>query len=327
MLEIKWPLFCAITFAIYGNCFAAYIQAELFTIQWGDGPNQLKFRPMEIIYHDPGGIAPGYEVDAGSGPSDVFVDKDENFIFSSFDNGQLIGFDNSGQVIFDFSYWALDYNPEIFTNQITGVYVDSLLRLYVVDDSYFVSVADYNGNVLEKLYPFAPDSSVPVLSMYPKFNGQICFYGKDRGLVTYSNGEFGPGGTPGFMASNGSFYTVWSYSLHSIKFNKYQNPDTGGKAETRQFTEVEFPDDTIYAAGVLPGGDGSKIYVVVTPDTTGGGEIWELDLEYNVLDKLICTIRSENDVWGITSFIHTNGNIYRFRCLEDGVHVIKWMKQ
>lgn len=307
--------------------YAEYASSELFTIQWGDGPNQLRFRPEEIIPPVPGVIGSDYEVDAGSGPSDVFVDKDENFIFSSFDNGQLIGFDNSGQVIFDFSYWAPDYNPDIFSNQITGVYVDSLLRLYVADDGRFVSVADYNGKVLEKLYPFAPDSSVPVLSMYPKFNGQICFYGKDRGLVTYSNGQFSPGGTPGFMASNGSFYTVWSYSLHTIKFNKYQNPDTGGKAETRQFTEVEFPDDTIYAAGILGGGDGSKIYVVVTPDTTWRGEIWELDLDYNVLDKLIYNMSPEGSVWGLTPFIHKSGDIYEFRCLEDGVHVIKWTKQ
>lgn len=309
------------------NSYAEFIPTELFTIGWGDGADQLKFRPRKITYHDPGGVAPGYDEDPGSGPSDVFVDKEENFIFYSFDNGQIKGYNNQGKVIFDFSYWQPDYTPDFYHNNINGVYVDSLLRLYIVDDREFVPVIDYDGNLLDKLYPFAPDLSVPILSMYPKCNGDICFYGKNRGLVTYSNGEFRPGGTPGFMASNGHFYTVWSYTLHGLEFNEYQNPDTAGRAEIREFTAVKYPDEIIYEAGVYSGGDGSNLYVAVTPDTTGGGEIWELDLDFNIIDKFTHNVWTEEEVWGISPFIHSNGNIYRFRCLEDGVHVIKWTKQ
>jgi len=307
--------------------YAEYTPEELCAIPWGDGVEQLKHKPAEVIPPDPDVIGSDYETDAGSGPSDAFVDKNENIIFYSFDNGQLKGFNNAGQVIFDFSYGAPDYNSDIFTNQITGVYVDSLLRLYVADDGYSVSVVDYGGNVLEKLYPFAPDSTVHVSWIYPKYDGRLCFDSADRGLVTYSDGEFSPGCSAGFIAANGSYYSIWSYSLHSIKLNKYQNPDSTGLAETREFIDIGFPNETIYETGIMSGGDGSKIYLAVTADTTGFVEIWELGLDYNLLNKMTYNAYSTEAVWGLTPFIHANGNIYEFRCLEDGLHVFRWNRQ
>jgi len=312
---------------ISSNCFAEYIPSELFTIPWGDGSDQLKLRPRETTYYDPGGVAPGYDEDPGSGPSDVFVDKNENFIFYSFDNGQLKAFNSLGGVVFDFSYWQPDFNPDFYSNNIGGIYEDSLQRLYIVDDRPFVPVIDYSGNVVDKLYPFTPDSTVSILSMYPKYNGDICFYGKGRGFVTYSNNEFYAGGSPGFYASNDSYYSIMSYSLHEIEFVKYQNPDTSGNTVLTEYSKKAFPQENIHAAAVYPGGDGSKICVAVIPDTTGGGEIWEFDLSLNVIDKFAHNVWLDDEVWGLAPFIHPNGNIYRFRCLEDGVHVIKWTKQ
>ena len=192
---------------------------------------------------------------------------------------------------------------------------------------YFVSVADYGGNVLEKLYPFAPDSTARVSWIYPKYDGSLCFDSVDRGLVLYSGGQFSQGCSAGFLAANGSYYSVWSYSLHRIKFNKYQNPDSTGLAESRQFIDVDFPDETIYEAGLMAGGDGNKIYLAVTADTTGFLEIWELDLDYNLLDRMTYHAYADEAVWGLSPFIHENGNIYEFRCLEDGVHVIRWTKE
>ena len=307
--------------------YGEYTSTELFVIHWGDADNQLKLISPEITYYDPGGVASGYDDDPGSGPSEVFVDREENFIFYSFDNGQLKGFNNQGQVIFDYSYWQPDYNTDFYRNNINGVYVDSLMKLLIVDDRAFVPVIDYAGNLVDKLYPFEPDSSVPILSIYPKANGDICFYGKGRGFVTRSRDQFRPGGSPGFLAADSSYYSVWSYSLHSIEFVKYQNPDTSGNTELAEYTAMEYPQEIILGAAIYPGGDGSKIYVAVIPDTTGGGEIWALDLNYNIVDKFTQNVWSEDEVWGLSPFIYPNGNIYRFRCLDDGLHVIKWTKQ
>ncbi len=309
------------------HLYGEYTSTELFIIPWGDAENQLKLMPPEIIYYDPGGVASGYEDDPGSGPSEVFVDRDENFIFYSFDNGQLKGYNNQGQVIFDYSFWQPDYNIDFYRNNINGVYVDSLKRLILVDDRNFVPIIDYDGNLVDKLYPFEPDSSVPILSLYPKANGDICFYGKGRGFVTQSNGVFEPGGSPGFYASDSTYYSVWSYSLHTIEFVKYQNPDTSGNTELKEYTVMEYPQETILGAAIYPGGDGRRIYVAVIPDTTGGGEIWELDLSYNILEKFTHNVWSGDEIWGLAPFIHPNGNIYRFRCLDDGLHVIRWAKQ
>ncbi len=310
-----------------GIARAEFAVTEILVIPWGDGDNQLKFRPLELIYHDPGGVAPGYEEDSGSGPSEVIVDSAENFIIYSNDNGQLKGFDNSGSLIFDYSLGTPFYDPEFFSSPITGLAVDSLFRLYIADDGNYVSVVDYHGHLVDKLYPFAPDSTARISWIYPKYDGSLCFNSADRGLILFREGQFISGCSPGLLASNGNHYSVWSYSLHSIKFNKYQNPDSTGRAETREFVDVEYPSETIIEAGVFPGGDGSRIYVAVTPDTTGGGEIWELDFDFNIIDKFTHNVWTDEDVWGISSYIHSSGTIYQFRCLTDGLHVIKWTKQ
>lgn len=322
-------IFTAIVLLLtHQHCYADYVPTELFVIGWGDNSDQLKMRPEEITYYDPGGVASGYDVDSGAGPTGVFVDNEENFIFYSSHFGQLKAFNALGELVFDYSYGAPGYSQEIHSGGIEGIYVNSNLEMYVVDayDRKFVSVIDYSGEIINKIYPFAPDSSIPILSLYPKFNGDICFYGLDQGFVTFSNGEIKPGGTSGFMVSNGNFYTVWSHTSNSLKFNEYQNPDTSGRAETREFIEVEYPDETIYSAGVLAGGNGDRLYVVVISDSTGGGEIWELELDFNIIDKLEYEVSPEGTVWGLDTFIHSNGNIYRFQCLEDGVHVIRWSK-
>jgi len=309
--------------------WAEYTSSEILVIPWGEEAEQLKFRPEETTYYNPGGVAPGYEVDPGAGPTGVFVDQDENFIFYSSEFGQLKAFNNLGQLVFDFSYGEPGYNQEIHTGGVAGVYVNPRLEMYVVDayDRNYVPIVDYNGDLVDRIYPFESDSSVPILSIYPKFNGDICFYGLDQGFVTYSDDHFSPGGTPGFMATNRHFYTVWSYSTHSIEFNDYQNPDTSGKAEMRELKMIEYPDETILSAGVLQGGNGDRLYLAVVPDTLGEGQIWELDLNYNILDRLIYEVSPEGTVWGLDTFIHPNSNIYRFPCLEDGVHVIRWSKE
>jgi hypothetical protein len=316
-------------FLFYSLSAGSYISTELFSIEWGDDEVQLKVTPVEIIPPDSGILAADYEVHAGAGPTGVFVDDDENFIFYSYDFWQLKGFNNVGDLIFNYSYGEAEVNPDIYDGKVDAIYIDSNLKMYVVNfpGRSFIPVVDYEGNILDKLYPFAPDLSVPVLSLYWKSNGDICFYSRESGYVTYSEGNFSPGGTPGFLAMNGSYYSATETSPTTIRFNRYENPDTRGIAENREITEISFPGESIYTAVLLNGGDGSHLFVLKREDTIGGDEIWELDLDYNLLDRIQLECWLEDSIWDITPFVGHGGAIYEFRCLEDGVHVIRWSKE
>ena len=309
---------------------ASYIPSEMYIIPWGPGPYQLKI--SEAAYNDymdtPEDSLDDY-VELGGGPSDAFVDIAGNVIFSSYDFGQLKGFDGYGELIFDFSRGEAGYSPEVFSESVEDFYVDSLLAMYVVDSAErnFVSTVDYNGNLSGKLYPFAPDSTVAILSMYPKFDGSITFYGENQRMVTYKNGQYAIGGTPGFLAINGSFYSAKATSSQTIKFNKYENPDFYGVAETRLFSEIQFPPDSFHTAIILDGGNGSRLFAFLSVDRPDGYQIWELDLSYNRLDKMEIRLRQNKYLWGVNPFVATDNTIYEFRCLDDGLHVIKWTKK
>ena len=309
---------------------ASYTPSEMFVINWGPASNELKI--SEAAYNDymgtPEDSLDDY-VELGGGPSDAFVDITGNVIFSSYDFGQLKGFDHYGELIFDYSHGEAGYNPGIFSRSAEDYYVDSLLNIYVVDSDErdFVAVADYNGNLLEKLYPFGPDSTIPILSMYPKFDGSITFYGENQRMVTYYNGQFINGGTPGFLAANGSFYSAKAVSPQKIKFNKFENPDSYGVAETRLFSEIQFPADSFHTAIILDGGDGNRLFTFLSVQRPDGYEVWELDLSYNRLDRISIQLRQNKYLWGVNPFIALDNTIYEFRCLDDGLHVIKWTKQ
>jgi hypothetical protein len=150
-----------------------------------------------------------------------------------------------------------------------------------------------------------------------------------RRVITYADGQFFNGGSTGFLASNGSYYSVRALYPSTLVFNKYENPDTAGVAATRQFTEVEFPDDSISASEILNGGGGNNLYVYIRKLVVDyfTFEVWEFDLEYNLLAKAIFPPAENKYDWFITPFVSRDGSIYEFRCLDDGVHVVKWTKE
>jgi len=309
---------------------ATYIQEELFVIEWGEENSQLKLEPP---YSTPPDTFPGYvtdgELSSGSGPNKVFVDRDENFIFSSYDFGQIKGFSNNGELIFNFSSGETQYDPEIHRGQPEEIYVDSLFRLYIVNFPgwNFVPVVDYEGNVLEKLNPHAPDTNVRIVSLYGQYNGEISFYSFEYGYYTYNNSVFFEGGTGRFLASNGTYYSAGALFPDTIEFIRSENPDNKENAAVIERISKVYPFDSLYVAKILAGGDGSSLYVLIRMDYQGGDEIWEFDLEYNLVDRIKLECWTEEAVWNIAPFIGHDGSVYEFRCFEDGMHVIRWRKE
>ena len=308
---------------------AGYVDNELFMIPWGESSDQLRIEPL--TFDDPG--TPEDSTDdipqPGSGPSLTFIDEAGNVLVGSYVFQQLKGFTNAGQLIFDYSYGSEEYKQDMYLETIAGIYVDSLKDLYILGfpDRDFVAKTDYEGNVIDSLLPFGSSSGTEIMDMSWSTNGSIFFYDFTRGWKMLSNGEYFAGGSSGFLANNGSFYAAIIEDSVTIKFNKFENPDSAGHAESRQYTNVSFSSEAIYSCKIMNGGDGDHLFVEARRMDYITYEVWVFDMNYVRLDRIILPSASTQYDWRVPPFVWINGSVYEFRVMDDGLHVIKWTKE
>jgi hypothetical protein len=98
-------------------------------------------------------------------------------------------------------------------------------------------------------------------------------------------------------------------------------------AESRELTEVPVAVDTLLGAGLLNGGDGNSLYVIMNINDYNTFEVWQFDLDYNFIDKLVLPVEEPYQDLRIFPLIRRDGNIYEFRFREDGFHVVRWSKE
>jgi hypothetical protein len=306
-----------------------YEQTELFTITWGDGTNELKVAPRHVegIISD----TTDYEDEPGYGPSGIFVDQQQNIVIYSNEFNQLKGFDKNGNLIFNFSNGEVQFDPNICPGQPSAIYVDSLLRLYILvfPELPYLPIVNYNGTVEDKFYPFS-DTNAPVLLLTWNSQGILTFYSAEHGYITFRGGELQAGGSPCFLAIDGYSYCAFvNESTGVFTFGKYLNPDKRENPETSIETEITIPADSVYSAILLYGGDGNYLYSEVffkrgNIDYYG---VWIFDLDYKYLGEIVFLSLNENYLFYLDPFISADGAIYESRILDDGLHVIKWTKQ
>lgn len=323
-------LIVALIFCItdYALC-SSWVSAELCVIEWGPEENQLMLTEKAI--NDPGTPEDSTDdyIEPVRGPHIAIVDVDENIIIGSFESRQLKGFSNSADLIFDFSYDGDSYDSDIFKYAPFAIYVDEIPNLYVQSDpgNNSIPVVDYNGEIIEQIRPFAQDPDATIDFMWNAPDGSLFAFNEIYGWITYKEGISTSGGSTGFLAADGSFYTVTKKTANSLEFKRFENPDSTTLAETRELTEVPVEVDTLVAAGLINGGDGNNLYVILAINEYFYFEIWQFDLEYNVIDKLVLTNEEPYEGLGISPFIRDDGNIYEFLSREDGLHVIRWSKE
>ncbi len=131
------------------------------------------------------------------------------------------------------------------------------------------------------------------------------------------------------MASNMYYYSAIAPDPHILSFNKYINPDSLGTPSYNEIMDISLKEDSLDYAEILNGGDGSSLFVYVLNNDHDRShyEVWEYDLAYNLLNKIIFPLANNKYDWAIGPFVSRNGTIYEFRCLDDGLHVVKWVKQ
>lgn len=310
-----------------------YTANEIAVINWGVAENELAI----IEPHLEGAGTDQEFKEPGLGTSIGVVDENENCVFSSYDLGYLKGFDNQGHLIFNLLSDETPIKQRMAGRTVDNFVIDSSL-IYIIGFGSLpiIPIVNYQGVIVDSLMPYDWSPDIQIANLVLNYNRSLSIMRIIKGrpqtdiwVVTYDGEKFIQGGSLGFLATNGSYYSARASSPHSLTFCKYNNPDTADETKDVTYKVVEFPNDTLDMADDISGGDGSKLYVYISKEAGANlrFEVWEFDLAYNLLAKAVFPLAVNKYDWFIPPFVARNGSIYEFRCLDDGLHVVKWTKQ
>jgi len=332
-MERKMKVTAFIIILLCPACLRAeYTATEILVIPWGDGPNELEIgEPYLENYDDPGADTIGHLV-SFAGPGYPFVDKDENFYFISHELYYFKGFDINGEVIVDYSQGKTEFRDEFFRHLFRGFYVDSLGRIFCNGNNMkggYVAVADRDNNLLDKLNPFGWESGIPCSIVGRGADDVLTFQSWEHGNYTYMNGEFYPGGSPWWRAKNGVYYFGMPADASTIKLFRYENPDTLGMPTSIDSLYIPMEIENLQAGGVVGVDDDMNLYIDYMDSTGSHHGIRVYDQNLELLDELEYLPREGNRyLWDtLNPFFRSDGTIYEFHCLDDGMHIFRWQSE
>ncbi len=310
---------------------ADYMPEEMCVIPWGDGPGELKIAgpSNDYLTYPPGDSGDGWEVEQIGGPERGFVDRFENFYFVSSFFTQLKAFGRDGHLICDYSKGASGYKQEFYDAGLRDVYVDSLSRVFIHDElrGYLV-VVDTTGRLLEKLTPFPPGLGIGILNIHRNHDDILTFETDNYYYRRYSNGIFTSGGSSGWLAKDGNCYYASLAEGNRLRIIQYRNPDISGAVKSFQEYFIQLTGPDMIYDHFLGVDDRLNIYALLRSVDEPKSEILMADTSFIIVDQ-IAIPRVENKYrCAMDPFMRpSDGNIYEFRCLDDGLHVIRWKRE
>lgn len=313
------------------SLWAEYLPTELFVIGWGDGPNEF------IAYgaHD---IDPGTPEDStddyfetGSGPSTAFVDNYKNIIITNSQHGQWKGFDSDGNLIFDFSKYSNGYKECMWRGDLNEIYIDDSKHIYTITfwpDPHIFKI-DYGNATIDTLKITKGITSGGYSDINYTYDGGIMIFGDGFGWITYSDGVFKACGSWGVKLIDGRFYSATFNEPDNIIIYSDIDPDIMGVGSDRDSATVKLGVDNVVWVELLNSMEPTHLYFTVYFYTEYSYyEIWKYDFGYYLVDKIVPPAE-DSYYWSATPkpFIMADGDIYEFRCLEDGMHVFRWSRE
>lgn len=326
----RLPLLILLLFFSYA--FADYSSNEILVIPWGEGSNELEILDSYWEYNEGPNPDSSKHREAGGGPSKVFVDRQENFYFMSYEIGYLKGFDNSGSVIVDYTEEKDEFSRQLFGGMYINFYVDSLGRIYCAGNEIikpYVTVVDRNSNILDKLYLREHASSFGCTLIDWGSDDVLTFLCFEKGMYTYRNGQFLEGGSEDWYAADGYYYSGRTGGPSSIKLVKMTNPDTTGLPGWADTTYIPYEPGNLISGGLIGVDDSMTFYFDFLDSTSTQWGVRVYNSNLVLLDEFRLLPRRENQyLWDTPyPFLRHDGNIYEFHCRDDGMHVFRWSKQ
>lgn len=321
-------LMCVFLFSP-GILCAEYTVTEILFIPWGEGEEQLKIAlPHGLDVH---GTPFNYCDDTyeilGGGPSYGFVDQVDNIYFSSYEHNYLKVFDPTGRLILDFSQGHPVYDSIIGHYSMGYFYVDTLCQIYVLSSQSLdhIPVIDTLGNLINKLNPVGIGSGVEILRIFPNSLDNLTVLCRNENYYFYTNNSFLPGGSNGWRAVDGFYYSAARNDSSNIGFTAFSDSDIEGNKSDLSHFIVPFGSNILHAR-LLGVDDNMNLYVFITESVTDT-KVRVYNADYQLQDEIILAPRSNKYHWHIWPFMRTDGTLYEFRCLDDGLHVVRWSKK
>jgi len=322
--------YIACFFFLASSSSAEYASTEILVIPWGNGPNQLKISPEA---YETGNTLADSSDDVtfpGDGPDFCFVDRNENLYFTSYGFSQFKGFDPTGRLIFDYSKDEPAHNDELFRACPIKVYIDSLCHIYILSGPNvdFVTMIDTTGHLLSRLHPYGENSGVFISNIYFNSNDAISFRLRDGTYHTYSGGLFSTGGDMSWRALDRLYYFAFSNDPATYKVEKLKDPDINGNVTVLLqktyssngadiwYSEFLGVDCQMYLHLFIQQADPMRRRIVIFDSNLNQVDEVVLDQSINMFNRTMTPFMRPSD-----------GNIYEFRCLDDGLHVIRWSRE
>jgi hypothetical protein len=161
--------------------------------------------------------------------------------------------------------------------------------------------------------------------MYRNSNDVLTIYTANVKAYTLENNAFTPGGAMAWRALDSYYYYASPEDSTTIRFIRYSNPGLDGIPPDLEETFVPY-EPYFQSCGSLGVDDNMRIFVYVV-DTHTDTRVQIYSTAHELLDEVFFA-PLQNKYWKFLGpFMRTDGTLYEFRCLDDGVHVVRWSEQ
>jgi hypothetical protein len=318
------------------NSFTAqYIPDELCMIKWGDATSQLKIVTPFSDYDTSMGPIESLYTDSWTytdGPTQAIVDKNENIYVFSYGLNQFKGFAKNGNLLFNYSNGESQFwKSEFGYRNISNLYVDSLENIYIIffPGLWYIGVIDKNEHIVDKLYPMGESANYEIDNFWPGSNDILSVAvhkNSNEVYLKYEKGKFLIGGSADWLAKDGNYYYACYIDTISLRFYKYSNPDSSGIPEVLDTTIISVTSP-VFGSDFLGVDDSLYLYVLVGLGSEDRPSVLVYNSKYEQVYQIIPQEYTNKYQWRMGYWLHPNGDVYEFRCLDDGLHVIKWSKR
>lgn len=331
-MDQRLKAFALIMFLSLPACvWAEYTATELFVIGWGDGPNEfIAYEGYEIDPGTPDDSTDDY-FDGGSGPSTAFVDIYNNIIITNSQHGQWKGFNSDGELLFDFSKYSKEYKDWMWSGHLSEIYVDSSKNIYSITSwrKPLIFKINYESVTIDTLKLVKGITNGGIYAINWTYDGKVMFFWHDLGWTTFKEGEIDSGGSWGVKLVDDRFYSVKFNEPNEVIIYSDIDPDIWGNGSDRDSVSIRLNEENVVWIELLNSMEPTHLYLTIYYYTEYSYyEIWICDFGYNLVEKIVPPAE-DSYYWSATPkpFIMADGEIYEFRCLKDGLHVIRWTKE
>lgn len=316
-LLMKKTLRTIMAFAcLIGLLKAEYISTELFTLPWGwDNDQELPY-----AIDEQGGFW---------GPILQYVDIDEN-VYLAYPSKDFRKIDRTGKLI---------YKKELYVLRFA---VDDSENVYFIkpdlDQMNIIRKLDSNGHEVGDSYRFTINNRGQDISWIKNRNGRIVF-GNYRETAVIENNSISsierqkrdPVNSKGYYyqsetaISKSSRESKISYDKDFI--NILVDKVSAGeirRIDTLTLNICRYPHKV---ADVFQIDRNDNIYIRIYYDKDLPVDLAVIDSTYKSIGRIELTPPSELMGLGARAFIRSDGTIYEFRDLKDGLHVIRWTRK